>query len=181
MAGAFRIREKVLLTAVWMLFVGDLLWLAPSRLPSPLQLFVRAVVFDTSTFDPSILGLFYATGVVVTLHASFVWAEEYESRPHPIALVLLGNALGSVFFLPFYAWRRTGPKREGPPPWPASKALRWILVLELAAALAYASIAGSFAALRAEVTGRWFSHYLVIDFVVLSLLLLVHARGRARR
>jgi hypothetical protein len=155
----------------------DLIWLAPSRLPSSLELFVRAAVFDRGTFDPALIGLFYATGVVVTLHASLVWAEEYDSQPHPIALVLLGYALGSLFFLPWYAWRRAGQKRTTRP-WPAAPMTRWILGLELAAALGYAVVAGRFANLWTEVSERRFSHFLLADFVVLSMLLIALRAGK---
>jgi hypothetical protein len=167
-----------LLIAVWAFMLVDLVWLAPSRLPSSLDLFVRALTFDRRTFDPALIGLFYATGSLVTLHASLVWAEEYDSKPHPLLLVLIGYAFGSLFFLPYYAWRRAGQRRPGPRPWPAAPVTRWILALELLAAGGYAIVAGRFANLRNEVTGRWFSHFLLMDFVVLSLLLLALRAGK---
>jgi hypothetical protein len=167
-----------LLIATWVLMLIDLLWLAPSRLPSSLDLFVRAALFDRRTFDPALIGLFYATGVLVTLHASLVWAEEYESKPHPIALVLIGYALGSLFFLPYYAFRRSGSPRPSGRPWPAAPVIRWILGLELLVAGGYAIVAGRFANLWTEVTERWFSHFLLMDFVVLFLLLLALRAGK---
>jgi hypothetical protein len=167
-----------LLMAAWVFMLIDLVWLAPSRLPSSLDLFVRAVVFDRRTFDPALIGLFYATGALVTLHASLVWAEEYDSQPHPIALVLIGYAFGSLFFLPYYAWRRAGQRRSGVRPWPAAPVTRWIIGLELLAAGGYAIVAGRFANLWTEVSGRWFSHFLLLDFVVLSLLLVALRAGK---
>jgi hypothetical protein len=167
----------VLLMAAWVLMLVDLLWLAPSRLPSSLDLFVRAVVFDRRTFDPSLIGLFYATGILVTMHASLVWAEQYDSKPHPIALALIGYAFGSLFFLPYYAWRRAGRKRPSARPWPAAPITRWILVLELLAAGGYALVAGHLGNLWTEFTERRFSHFLLVDFVVLFLLLLALRGG----
>ena len=167
-----------LLVAAWVFMLVDLLWLAPSRLPSSLDLFVRALTFDRRTFDPALIGLFYATGIVVTLHASFVWAEEYESSPHPIALVLIGYAFGSLFFLPWYAWRRAGQRRPSARPWPAEPVVRWILGLELLGAIGYAIVAGRFANLWTEVTERWFSHFLLVDFLILVVLLLALRAGK---
>jgi hypothetical protein len=167
-----------LLIATWLAMLVDVVWLAPSRLPSSLDLFVRALVFDRRTFDPALIGLFYATGILVTLHASLVWAEEYDSQPHPIALVLIGYAFGSLFFLPYYAWRRAGRRRPSPRPWPAAPVTRWILGLELLAAGGYAMVAGHFANLWTEVTGRWFSHFLFLDFCILLLLLLALRAGK---
>jgi hypothetical protein len=171
------VKRAALLTVVWVAMLVDLAWLAPHRLPSPLALYVRAVVFDRGTFDPALIGLFYATGALVTLHASLVWAEEYETRPHPIAIVLIGYAFGSLFFLPWYAWRRAGQKRLGARPWAAAPVTRWVLGFELLVAGGYAIVAGRFANLWTEVTGRWFSHFLAIDFCVL-LLLLVALRAK---
>jgi hypothetical protein len=162
----------------WVLMLVDLLWLAPSRLPSSLDLFVRAVLFDRRTFDPALIGLFYATGILVTLHASLVWAEEYDTKPHPIALLPIGYAFGSLFFLPYYAWRRAGQKRPSVRPWLAAPVTRWVLGLELLVAGGYAIVAGRFASLWTEVTGRWFSHFLLMDFFVLLLLLLALRAGK---
>lgn len=171
----------ILLLATWVGLLIDLIWLAPSRLPSSLELFVRAAAFDRRTFDPSVIGLFYATGIVVTLHASLVWAEDYASTPHPVVLVILGYAFGSLFFLPYYAWRRAGQKRPSVRPWPASPFIRGVLVLELAAACAYAIVAGSFANLWSEVSGRWFSHFLLLDFITLVALLILLRAGKLTR
>jgi hypothetical protein len=166
-----------LLMVPWALLVIDLLLLAPSARPSSLDLFVRAAMFNLSTFDPALIALFYATGIVVTLHASLVWAEPHESRPHPLALLLVGYALGSVFFLPYYAFRRRALPRARSP-WPASPILRWILVFELVCAAGYGIAAGSVAELWAEITERWFSHYLALDFVILVVLLIALRAGK---
>jgi hypothetical protein len=167
-----------LLIGTWGVMLVDLIWLAPSRLPSSLDLFVRAAAFDRSTFDPAMIGLFYATGILVTLHASLVWAEDHETKPHPLALVLLGYAFGCLFFLPYYAFRRAGQRRNDPRPWPARPIIRWILLFELLVAGGYAIVAGHAASLWNEVSGRWFSHFLLLDFCILLLLLIAQRAGK---
>jgi hypothetical protein len=159
------------LLAAWIAFLADVV-LAPSSLPSTLDMATRLTVFDWP--EPSLVALWYATGSVIFLHTTYYASERPQAKPHPLLVLPLAIVFGSAAMLPYYAWRRPDPARE---PWRLPwRALRTVLVLELVAALAYGLARGDLSALWTEVTQRRFSHVLAVDFAMLSVLLIARRR-----
>ncbi len=162
------------LVVTWLAFLVDTIFLAPSTLPSPLDLAWRLTLFDWP--EPALISLWYCTGVVLFLHPTFTMAESPQSRPRGSTLLLPGVLFGSLLLLPYYAFRRVAPD-HAPWRWPW-RLLRGILLVELLGFAAYGIIGGNFAALWREVTERRFSHFLFLDFLLLSALLVALARGK---
>jgi hypothetical protein len=163
-----------LLLLIWLMLIVDAVFLAPSELPSSLEMGWRLVVFDWP--EPGLIALYYATGILLFLHASFLLSETRYSQPHALPVLLLSPLFGSFIMLPFYALRRLGPARVPRRlPW---RVLRYVLLGELLAAALYAVLAGNLGALGHDITHRRFSHVLLVDFVLLSGLLLLLSAGK---
>jgi hypothetical protein len=163
-----------LLILIWLMLIADTVFFAPSELPSPLEMGWRLVVFDWP--EPGLVALYYATGIILFMHAAFLLAETRQSKPHALPVLLVSPLFGSFIMLPFYALRRRGPARvPSRLPW---RLLRYLLLGELVAAALYATLVGNLGALWHDITHRRFSHVLLVDFVLLSLLLLLLIAGK---
>ena len=162
-----------LLLVPWVAFLLFASLLAPSRLESDvLEMSKRLTLFDGP--DAALCGLWYATGTLLFIHATYYFAERPQHRPHPL-LVLAASALfGALLLLPYYALRTPHPTRE-PWAWPW-RLLRVVLLVELIGFVLYGVIAGDLHALWYEVTYRRFSSFLLVDSVTL-LALLAFARS----
>jgi hypothetical protein len=145
--------------------------LAPSELPSDvLEMSKRLTLFDWP--EPALTGLWYATGTLLFLHATFYFAERPQHVPHSLLVLIVSPLLGALVMLPYYALRRPHPTRE---PWRLPwRLLRVVLALEFVGFLAYGAIAGDVGALWDEITHRRFSAFLIVDCVILLALLFVH-------
>jgi len=162
-----------LLWLAWIGLVVDTIFFAPSALPSPLDLGWRLTAFQWG--EPSLVALWYATGIVLFLHATCLLAEEPLSFPHPLWMLVLSPIFGSLVTLPYYALRRPDPRRAAWR-WPFA-ALRAVLIAELIGFALYGAIAGDLRALWHEVGARRFSHFLLADFALLSAQLALLASG----
>src|SRR5688500_19974112 len=75
------------LLLVWFAFLLFAIVFAPSQLETDiLEMSKRLTLFDWH--DPALCALWYATGTVLFVHATFYFAERPQHRPHP-ALVLV--------------------------------------------------------------------------------------------
>lgn len=168
---------RALLLSLLALFLLETLFLAPAALPTDLLgLSLRLTRFDWP--EPALCGLWYATGVLLFLHATYYFSERPQHAPHPLLVLVLSPIFGSLLLLPYYAFRRPAPARE---PWRLPwSLLRAVLFVELAGFLLYGIIAGDPSALWLEITQRQFSHFLVIDFVILAATLPLLVTGRLR-
>lgn len=164
---------RVGLLLLWVAFLVFAV-LAPSTLESDvLEMSKRLTLFDWP--NPALTGLWYATGTLLFVHATYYFAQRY--RPHPLLVLIVSPLFGALVLLPYYALRRPHPTRE---PWSLPwRLLRIVLVLEFVGFLAYGAIAGELGALWDDVTHRKFSSFLLVDCVLLLSLLLVARRQRA--
>jgi hypothetical protein len=163
------------LLVVWVALVVHTVVFAPAALPSPmLELGRRLTLFDWP--ERALPALWYATGAVLFLHATFYLAERPQHRPHPLPVLLASPIFGSLILLPYYALRRREPVRQ-PWRWPW-RLLRYVLIVELVGFSLYGLLAGDLAALWHEVTHRRFSHFLLIDCAIMLALLPAMAAGK---
>jgi hypothetical protein len=161
-------RVRALLLSAWALFIVVTLFLGPSALPSDLlDMSRRLTLFDWP--EPVLTGLWYATGVLLFLHATYYLSERPQHAPHPLPVLILSPLFGSLLLLPYYALRRPAPARQ-PWPWPW-KLLRYVLIAELVGFLLFGIIAGDLATLWREIAQRRFSYFLFVDFLTLAALL----------
>ncbi|MEP6862239.1 MAG: hypothetical protein ABJE66_16565 [Deltaproteobacteria bacterium] len=162
-----------LLVVPWIAFLLFAILFAPSKLDSDvLEMSKRLTLFDWP--EPALCGLWYATGTLLFIHATYYFAERPQHRPHPVLVLVASPWLGALLLLPYYALRRPDPTRE-PWGWPW-RLLRGVLVVELVGFVLYGLIAGNLEALWSEVTHRRFSSFLLVDSVTL-LALLTFARS----
>lgn len=166
---------RTLLLAIWALFIVETLLLGPSALPSDLLGMSRQLTLFAWP-EPALCGLWYATGVLLFLHATYYFSERPQHTPHPLLVLLLSPLFGSAVLLPYYAFRRPAPARA-PWRWPW-KLLRYVLLIELAGFTLYGIVLGDLSALWREIAQRKFSHFLFVDFVTLAALLPLLATGK---
>lgn len=160
---------RIGLLVLWVAFLVFAV-LAPSELESDvLEMSKRLTLFDGP--DPALTGLWYATGTLLFIHATYYFAERPQHRPHPLLVLIVSPLFGALVMLPYYALRRPHPTRA---PWSLPwRLLRIVLLLEFAGFLIYGAVAGDLGALWADITHRRFSSFLLVDCVLLLSLLLV--------
>jgi hypothetical protein len=174
--GASQSSMRRLLLVPWVAFLVFAIVLAPSTLESDvLAMSARLTLFDA---DPALCGLWYATGTLLFIHATYYFAEQPQYRPHPLLVLAVSPLFGALALLPYYALRRPHPTRK-PWAWPW-RLLRGVLLVELVAFVVYGLVAGDVNVLVYEITHRRFTSFLFVDSVML-LALLAYARRRAVR
>lgn len=161
-----------LLLLPWLAFLVFAIVLAPSKIDSDvLEMTKRLTLFDG---DPAVCALWYATGTLLFVHATYYFAERPQHRPHPLIVLGVSPWFGALVLLPYYALRLPAPERQ-PWPWPW-RLLRGVLLVELVGFVLYGAIAGDVHVLWHEVTHRRFSSFLLVDCVTLLVLLAFAAR-----
>ena len=120
----------------WVAFLVFAIVLAPSELESDvLSMSKQLTLFDG---PPALCGLWYATGTLLFLHATYYFAERPQHRPHPLLVLLVSPWFGALALLPYYALRTPAPERE-PWGWPW-RWLRLLLVAELVGFVLYGQL-----------------------------------------